>query len=82
MQHDVMLAQILQQGFRPLTEETNQDIIDRTGMWDSEAERCARTKIINNSALNYYTKKDISDLTNYTLKKYGKVEVKVNIFLS
>ena len=39
------------------------------------------TKIINSCALNYYTTKDVSDLTNYTLKKYGKVEVKVNIFL-
>jgi len=38
-------------------------------------------KIINKSALNYYTTKDVSILTNYTLKKYGKVEIKVNIFL-
>jgi len=44
MQHDVMLVQILQQGFRPLTEETNQDIIDRIGMWDSDVERCSRNE--------------------------------------
>jgi len=44
VQHDVMLVQILQQGFRPLTEETNQDIIERTGMWDSDTEGCARNK--------------------------------------
>jgi len=36
-------------------------------------------KIINNSALNYYTTKDVSDLTNYTLKKCGKVEIEVNM---
>ena len=38
-------------------------------------------KIVNKSALNYYTTQDVSVLTNYTLKKYGKVEIKVNIFL-
>jgi hypothetical protein len=38
----MMLVQILRQGFRPLTGETNQDIIVRTGMWDSDSERNAR----------------------------------------
>jgi len=38
-------------------------------------------KIINKSALNYYITKYVSALTNYTLKKYEKAEIKVNIFL-
>jgi hypothetical protein len=38
-------------------------------------------KIINKSALHNFTTKGVSVLTNYTLKKYGKVEIKVNIFL-
>jgi hypothetical protein len=48
-------------------------------MWDPDIGRNAR-KGNNKSALNYYTK-NVSVPTNYALKKYGKVEIKVNIFL-